>query len=214
MVAAKSFVRQSHVGAGRMSDDPAHDYEILRVSTAQMLGLDLANLSPAEGLRLDLTVLLRLQLDALQGLALAGQDIDLSRLQSCYVMLSKLLPQAVEAPPEAREDHSARDKVRRLIEGYVTAREHEENERVASLEAEIAELQTRLSEKDAVIAALGGATVAATSPTPPASPPPPAPPQQTSPQPPLQSSSAPYVRCDGGVVEGGRKWWGPIGESG
>jgi hypothetical protein len=198
----------------RMSDDAAATYEALRVSTAQLLNLDLANLSPADGVRLDLTSLLRLLLDSMQANALSGQEVDLAQLRSCYEMLSRLMPQAVEAPPQAREDHSARDKVRRLIEGYVTAREHEENERVASLEAEIAELQTRLSEKDAVIAALGGATVAATSPTPPASPPPPAPPQQTSPQPPLQSSSAPYVRRDGGVVEGGRKWWGPIGESG
>jgi hypothetical protein len=80
-----------------MSDDPARDYEVLRRQTAAMLNLDLADLSPADGLRLDLTALLRLSLDSLQGAALAGREVDLSRLQSCFAMLQKLLPQSVAA---------------------------------------------------------------------------------------------------------------------
>ena len=66
------------------SDDPARAYESLRVETATMLGLNLADLSPAASLRLDLTALLRLSLDSLQGIALSGQEVDLARLQSCF----------------------------------------------------------------------------------------------------------------------------------
>jgi hypothetical protein len=186
-----------------MSDDPAHDYEILRVSTAQMLGLDLANLSPAEGLRLDLTVLLRLQLDALQGLALAGQDIDLSRLQSCYVMLSKLLPQAVEAPPEVHEDHDVRAKVAKLLRGFEEARLFEE----AESDERLLEALAADALADVMLSPTANVAVDAATPTPPPPPPPPPPQQkQTSPQPPLAlvSSSAPYVRRGDGVVEGGR----------
>jgi hypothetical protein len=67
------------------TDDPAaRAYEVLRNQTATMLGLDVSALSPADGLKLDLCALLRLSLDNLQGAALAGREVDLSRLQSCY----------------------------------------------------------------------------------------------------------------------------------
>jgi hypothetical protein len=174
-----------------MSDDTARIYEALRVETARMLGLELADLSPADGLRLDLTSLLRLSLDSLQGVALSGKEVDLSRLQACYGMLAKLLPAAVEAPPQLREDHSVRAKVTALLNGYETARRFEEAESDERLmEAQSADA---LAEKTAALTCLLLGT------PPPAALAPASPPKQTtSPQPPLPPpSSAPpahYLR--------------------
>jgi hypothetical protein len=167
------------------SDDPARAYESLRVETATMLGLNLADLSPAASLRLDLTALLRLSLDSLQGIALSGQEVDLARLQSCFSMLSKLLPQAVEAPPQLRESHTARNRLLQIVNDIAAVQAEDEAD-------EIAELQARLAEKAAVIAALTLTVAPREVDQPLASPPPPTPQPQTSPQPPLPPpSSAP-----------------------
>jgi hypothetical protein len=162
--------------------DPAHDYEMLRAETAQMLGIDLAALSPADGLRLDLTALLRLSLDTLQGQALSGREVDLSRLQACYGMLAKLLPAAVEAPPQLREDHSARAKVAALIAGYVTANEAGEAESDERLWEALA--TDALAEKTAALTSLLLGT------PPPAALAPASTPTTQSPQPPLPSPNA------------------------
>jgi hypothetical protein len=181
--------------------DPAATYDALRAETARMLGLDLAaDLSPADGLRLDLCALLRLSLDALQGVALSGREVDLSRLQSCYTMLSKLLPQAVEAP-QVRESSAARRRLAELWDAIAEVQDLDRDEKVTALEAEVAQLNQVIAGKDATILALGGATVAA------ASPPPPAPsPTQTSPQPPPNASPPRHYLCreDGFSTEGGR----------
>jgi hypothetical protein len=191
-----------------MSDpDPAREYAALRSQTAQTLNLDLADLSPADGLKLDLTSLLRLSLDSLQGAALAGREVDLSRLQSCYGMLAKLLPAAVEAPPQLREDHSVRAKVAALLNGYETARRFEEAESDERLFEALA--ADALAEKTAALTSLLLGT------PPPAALAPASTPTTQSPQPPLPPASstppAHYLR-DGsepwrGAVEGGRDRW-------
>jgi hypothetical protein len=117
-------------------DDPAGLYARLRAETARMLGFDNpASLSLVQGLQLDLTALLRLTLDGLQGQALAGQEIDLGRLQSAFGMLQKLLPAAAAPAPVApdTEGHAVRARFAELIEGYVTANEATE---AAALERE------------------------------------------------------------------------------
>jgi hypothetical protein len=185
--------------------DPARDYEALRAETARMLGLDLAaDLSPADGLRLDLCALLRLSLDALQGAALAGREVDLGKLQTCYAMLQKLLPQSVAAPL-LREDHTARRRLAALWDSIAEVQDLDRDEKVTALEAEIAQLNQVIAEKNSTIAALGGATVAAA-----ASPAPAPSPTQTSSQPPLPAPNASpprhYLRrYDGFQIDGGRK---------
>jgi DNA-directed RNA polymerase specialized sigma54-like protein len=173
-----------------MSDDPARDYEVLRRQTAAMLNLDLADLSPADGLRLDLTALLRLSLDSLQGAALAGREVDLSRLQSCFAMLQKLLPQSVAAP-QLREDFSARRKLTELINNIAEVIEDDESAQITELEAEVAQLKAEIDGKNATIIALGGsiaAKQAVVEQAPSPSPAPAAPPEQTTSPPEPQRS--------------------------
>ena len=194
-----------------MSDDPAGDYEVLRTQTAQMLNLDLAALSPTEALRVDLTALLRLQLDALQGAALAGREIDLGKLQSCYGMLSKLMPQAVAAP-QVREDHSARARLLALIEAQAEVIDLDRDERIAELEARLAAQAQVIADKDATILALGGSLsapqAASTSNQPP-------PPNASPPAHYLAQHNEPwrrYVQPDGSISSRGHggKYWGPV----
>jgi hypothetical protein len=110
-------------------NDPSVAYDRLRAETAEMLKLDVANLSLVEGLQLDLVSLLRLQVDELQGAALAGEQVDLDRLSTALAMLQKLLPaRALEASapaPESRFGPSARERLRALIEKTVLSDNYE-----------------------------------------------------------------------------------------
>jgi hypothetical protein len=67
-------------------------YARLKNETAAMFGLNIEKLSLLDELRLDLISLLRLEVGSLQGKALAGQTIDLDRLNTAHNMLAKLLP--------------------------------------------------------------------------------------------------------------------------
>ena len=106
-----------------MTADPSTAYARLRAETATMLKLDAASLSLVENLQLDLVSLLRLQVDELQGAALAGAPVDLDRLSTALAMLQKLLPSqslVAHAPaPEGRFGPSARERLRELIERTV-----------------------------------------------------------------------------------------------
>ena len=106
-----------------MTANPSTAYARLRAETATMLKLDAASLSLVGNLQLDLVSLLRLQVDELQGAALAGQTVDLDRLATALGMLQKLLPSqslVAHAPaPEGRFSPSARERLRELIERTV-----------------------------------------------------------------------------------------------
>jgi hypothetical protein len=128
--------------------DPSAAYDRLRVETAEMLKLDVANLSLVEGLQLDLVSMLRLEVDGLQGSVLAGEQVDLDRLSTALAMLQKLLPaQALVAPTppaETRFGPSARARLRELIEKTVLRDDPHEAERLR---------QVREREEQAAIAA-------------------------------------------------------------
>jgi hypothetical protein len=84
--------------------DPAAAYAVLRTETAAMLKLNSSDLSLVEGLQLDLVSLVRLEVDMLQGRALANEPIDLDRLSTALGMLQKLLPaQALVSTPPPSE---------------------------------------------------------------------------------------------------------------
>jgi hypothetical protein len=166
-------------------------YRKLCAETAQLLGLDVAALTTAQAVRVDLVASLRLALDHFTALQLRGEQVDVGKMLSCAESLERLLPRSA-AFTGAHKSHleSARAKFTALIDSYANEYDRAQDVEIAALKAEIAELQTRLSEKDAVISALGG-QVAAASPAPPASPPAP---QQRSNQPPLGRPDAPIPR--------------------
>ena len=111
-----------------MIADPAASYERLHAETAEMLGLDLVDLSLVQGLGLDLVSLLRLEIDSMQGAVLSGKLIDLPRLVACHGMLAKLLPERSLVAPAAAEVHSdARERLAALI----AAGDAAEDERLA-----------------------------------------------------------------------------------
>ena len=67
-------------------------FERLRVKTADLLGLNLENLTPLKALRLDRATLLRLELDRLQAQQAAGEAVDLGRMALASQQLETLLP--------------------------------------------------------------------------------------------------------------------------
>jgi hypothetical protein len=103
--------------------DPARTYTELRASTAELLGYDLDQLGSVESLRLDLTSLLRLQIDHLSGQALAGDSINMDTLGSCVQLLQKLLPASVTQAPAIVENYD--DDVREFaahVQGLIKGR--------------------------------------------------------------------------------------------
>lgn len=107
-----------------MSDsDPATSYERLRIETAQMLRLNVDSASLVENLQVSLVAILRMEVDTLEGQVLAGDTVDLKRLELALGMLRTLLPaQAlVSAPPpaEVRFSGEHQKKLREMIEKVV-----------------------------------------------------------------------------------------------
>jgi hypothetical protein len=84
--------------------DPASTYTRLRAETAALLGVDPDDLSKTEGLRLDITSLLLLEIDSLQGSILANEKVDLARVSTALGMLQKLLPESALVAPVAESD--------------------------------------------------------------------------------------------------------------
>ena len=120
-----------------MSDpSAAAAYAVLRAETCGMFGYDLANLSLTQGLQTDLLALLRLEIDTLQGRALAGEAVDLDRLAAAHGLLQKMLPERsliapAKAPETARFGLDHRARLRALIEATVFAPEADEAARLA-----------------------------------------------------------------------------------
>jgi hypothetical protein len=151
----------------------------------------------SSGLKLDLTSLLRLSLDNLQGAALAGREIDLGKLQACWGMLAKLVPQAVETPPAAEEDRSAQAELLALLEGHAAVAEAAvaealvREESVMAAEAAAAYLPPPPSPPPPPVEAEGGAAVV-----------PPRPRSQSAQEAWVQSHYSSYGAEGGGVVVG------------
>jgi hypothetical protein len=99
----------------------------LRAETAALLGVDPDDLSKTEGLRLDITSLLLLEIDSLQGSILANEKVDLARLSTALGMLQKLLPAtALVAPalaPEERGDSEAFRQIAEQLDREMATRE-------------------------------------------------------------------------------------------
>jgi hypothetical protein len=153
--------------------DPSAAYDRLRTETAEMLKLNIADLSLVGGLQLDLVSMLRLEVDGLQGLVLAGEQVDLGRLASALGMLRQLLPEKslVASPAAASEtrfgpEHKARLKA--LIETTLMAAEVDD-----PAEAERKRGILAREEMAAIVAAGGAIEPAPSAPATVAPPPPP-----------------------------------------
>src|ERR1700722_14073830 len=81
----------------------------MRKTTADMLGYDLSNLTPAQSIRLDRAASLRLELDDLQGKQLGGLPFDAKQ----YVVVSESLERMFGGDPSSPADAET-DEQRRL----------------------------------------------------------------------------------------------------
>jgi hypothetical protein len=128
-----------------MSDSPKADpsvaYENLRRESCALLGLDPDGApTPLEQMQTDLTGIVRMTIDAIQGDLLAGREADVGRLATCVALLGKLLPQKLEA--EAKHDlpSDARERLAQLIDNQATAAAYDDEHRWAEaseVEAEV-----------------------------------------------------------------------------
>jgi uncharacterized small protein (DUF1192 family) len=171
-----------------MNDD-ATLYRKLRAETAELLGYS-EPLSTAQSVKVDLVASLRLALDTFTAAQLAGEKVDTNKLLSAAEALERLLPKAASFNTEVVDSHTARAKLAALLDQLGEVQADDKVERIAALEAEVAELRATLAAKDSTIKVLSGgaaSAVDAASPAPPAPPPPP--PPQTSSQPPLPPRS-------------------------
>jgi hypothetical protein len=130
-----------------MSSDRAELFEHVRTETAGMMGYSLDDLTPVQGMRLDLAVSFRLALDGIQAKIIAGKSTDVAELVQASQTLAQLLPAlADEPPPQARED--ARPKLAALIQGAKDAADYDAERGICSecerLKAENSALRSML----------------------------------------------------------------------
>jgi hypothetical protein len=131
-----------------MSGDLQSHYGKAQRETAELLGYDLARLTPDQSLRLDCAVALRLALDDLQGRIVRGESIDVNRMLTAAEALGRILPPTVLASPLPTRREDPREILWRI---YVRMRERGEvgegsydgaMKRIAELEGEIARLRS------------------------------------------------------------------------
>lgn len=148
--------------------DLVRDYEQLRAETAQMFAFDPDALTMLQTLQIDLVALLRLEIDTLQGTALAGTAPDLARLSVAVGLLQKLTPpRALEAaPPLPPSPDDAVAKLQALV-GALADQANEEMITAAGLKEENDKLKAELES----LRSLAAATPTPSPPTPPPTPP-------------------------------------------
>jgi len=134
----------------------ATTYTKTRAEVLDLLGWAADSLAPAQTLRVDCAVALRLALDDLQGRLIRGQPIDMNRMLTASEALAKLLPPAVLAspPPEMRSDPRVA-----LLEMILQMRERDGVPDVITLQETIDEQAAEIEQLRAEVAALkaGGA---------------------------------------------------------
>ena len=109
-----------------MSSDVASFYKHLRASTVALLGYDAdKQLSPAEQIRVDRAIALRLVIDDAQGKQMrGGETIDIKAFVEASVALERMVPGGnPEAPSGAHDFSGAREELSRLLDGRLDALE-------------------------------------------------------------------------------------------
>jgi hypothetical protein len=105
-----------------MTEHPTNDLKASRREAAELLGVDLAHMCPADRLRVDLVCTLRRVIDAAGETVLEGGAVDISRLVNTVEQLIKLLPARQLAAPESQRA----DPRQVMWEIYKTMRERGE----------------------------------------------------------------------------------------
>ncbi len=102
-------------------------YDRLRRDTARLLSYDIANLTPAQEVRLDRVSALRLEVDRLQMLQLSGQSFDLLKMIAASEMLERLISDSSYLDLRANDTQftGARQELAALIENMAKARDYE-----------------------------------------------------------------------------------------
>jgi hypothetical protein len=133
-------------------EQPNSEYQRARLEAAELLGLTLSRkMSAADGLKIDLAVVLRRAIDSAAEDMFAGGAVDLTRLQAATERLISLLPQA--ELPQQRDDPRAALKA--IFDTMVSRRAIGEREDRPRLEAVIATLKAENVELRAALAASG-----------------------------------------------------------
>jgi hypothetical protein len=132
---------------------PHDDRAQARAEAAQLLGVDVDRLSPADNLRVDMVSSLRLVIDAEQAAVLSGNQADLGKLNVAVASLIALLPNS-KLPEPAPVDGGPSDPRKIMWETYKRMRERGaafgegldgKVRRIAELEAKVAELEAALA---------------------------------------------------------------------
>jgi hypothetical protein len=138
-----------------MADDRAQ----ARREAAQLLGVDIEHLSPADNLRVDMVSSLRLVIDAEQAAVLSGNQADLGKLNVAVASLIALLPGQKLAEPAPAEGGPS-DPRRIMWENYVAARRRGAlaGEGLDGAKLTIERLKARIAELEAALAVPGGSS--------------------------------------------------------
>jgi hypothetical protein len=136
-----------------MAEQRSDDLLQARRESAELIGLDVEHLSPADTLRCDMISALRIVIDSEQANVVDGGRADLGRLVVATEQLIKLLPERQLAAPESQRD----DPRRVMFEIYKQMRERGElslkalppegghQHRIDELEAENERLKAQLA---------------------------------------------------------------------
>jgi hypothetical protein len=131
-----------------MAEQRSDDLLRARRESAELIGLDVEYLSPADTLRCDMISALRIVIDSEQANVVDGGRADLGRLVVATEQLIKLLPERQLAAPESQRD----DPRQAMWEIYKTMRERGE----IDLRPDEGWYQARINALEAEIIALGG----------------------------------------------------------
>jgi hypothetical protein len=134
-----------------MADDRAQ----ARREAAQLLGVDIEHLSPADNLRVDMVSSLRLVIDAEQAAVLSGNQADLGKLNVAVASLIALLPGQKLAEP-VPVDGGPSDPRQIMLRTYMEMRRRGAlaGEGLDGAKLRIERLTAELAAKDAEIASL------------------------------------------------------------
>ena len=99
-----------------MTVDQRTFYEKLRADTRRMFGFaDEDTLTPEQSMRIDLAVVLRSEIDSIQGAQIAGRSIDVGRLSDAIKLLRQLMPQEQEQSDLKPDFAGAFDKLSAMM---------------------------------------------------------------------------------------------------
>jgi hypothetical protein len=215
-----------------LAEIPNDDRAQARREAAQLLGVDVEHLSPADNLRVDMVSSLRLVVDAEQANILSGNSADVARLNVAVASLIALLPGKALPEPKPADGGPSDPRVH-MWNTYLEARRRGE---IAKAESTYEGALREVERLRAELAALKAAGVPAPgestapplpdnvvklstrvdNPSPPAAPPKPAPQPQAAPTYDYNTDQSwrSHVLPDGTIIPtpfgGGSKYWGPV----